>query len=63
MIQKFHIFILTKLSEHVFKVRLHTSLRIGQAVRHRFLVPAFAGSNPAAPAKSIYLTNYPLRID
>src|SRR3954452_3143317 len=24
-----------------------------QVVRHRFLVPAFAGSNPAAPAKSI----------
>ena len=26
-----------------------------QVVRHRFLVPAFAGSNPAAPANSIFM--------
>ena len=26
----------------------------GQVVRHRFLVPAFAGSNPAAPASTRY---------
>src|SRR4051812_19497465 len=25
-----------------------------QVVRHRFLVPAFAGSNPAAPAKPLW---------
>ena len=26
----------------------------GQAVRHRVLIPAFAGSNPAGPAIYIY---------
>src|SRR5687767_1355393 len=39
-----------------------------QVVRHRFLVPAFAGSNPAAPAidstkDSIAFPNGPVRAD
>jgi hypothetical protein len=28
-----------------------------QAVRHRFLVPAFGGSNPPAPAKTIIFSS------
>jgi adenylate cyclase class 2 len=31
-------------------------------VRHQVLVLAFAGSNPAVPAKSIYFTGYPVNI-
>ena len=41
------------LSGYVFTaLRLHRRLRLGrrQVVRHRFLVPAFPGSNPGAPA-------------
>ena len=35
-----------------YKARASALLGRRQVVRHRFLVPAFAGSNPAAPASS-----------
>jgi hypothetical protein len=35
----------------IYDYGTQTLLGRGQVVRHRFLVPALAGSNPAAPAK------------